>query len=318
MIPFRILYLFTVAGMASGTVGWYLSRMAVLLGFVDPKYATMLAIASAGVFVGPTVCAAENTFFSGLANAWRDALIGLATGIGGGLIGGVLGGLIFQKWGTLGASSDVIVRILGFVAVGVTLGAGQALHPPISVSRLLLGAVGGFVGGLVAGLVFWIAGNIASIDVNIQQAVALILISGSITLAVHLIVSLGAHAELVGDDNNIPKYDSRFRSPVFRDVINVFGSGDPGKASPKANLQIRANDPDIDQVHAVLEWAKDTNRYILTPYYVKAPEATNQGVHTYVDGVQITQPVVLRPGNTIQFGRTAFKFNLRRGAQGEV
>lgn len=314
MFPWAVLYLFSVAGMIAGASGWFVSELFSLLSpmALAKPWDSLPLFGAVGLFVGATICAAENVWMSGLANAWRDAVIGAATGVGGGVAGGWLGILAYQN---LVASNDILARVVAFVLIGLVIGVGQALHP-MSVSRAVWGLIGGMVGGVIAGLLFWVA-RFLPVSIDWVRVSSVTLMGGLLALAIHAIVSLSAHVELVGDDSNIAKYDGRFHSPVFRDALNVFGNGDPGRSSPKANLQIRANDPDIDAVHAILEWSEDTNRYLLTPLWVKMPEAQNQGAATYVNNQQVTAPIALKHGDTVQLGKTRFHFRLRRGASKE-
>jgi hypothetical protein len=310
MIPFRVLYLFMVAGATAGVTGWYFSQMIILL-FHLPVYTDLLTFTLVGLFLGPTVCASEKAWISGFSNALVDAALGLATGLGGGVVGGLLGGLIWKKLSTITAGGDVLVRPVAFIVTGVLLGVGNAFHP-FSLSKTVWGMVGGFVGGLIASLLLWVGLMIGGESANVVQAVSLALMGGVIALALHLIVSYSAQAELAGVETNIPKYDERFRSPLYRDMVNIFGNGDFGKSDARANLQLhRTNDDTLDPVHAVLEWSRDSNRYTLTPYHVKMPEATNQGVETYVNGQRLRQPALLKHGDIIQFGKTKFHFLLR-------
>jgi FHA domain len=315
MLPIGVLYMFSVVGMIAGALGWYVARVVLILAgpSVPTAYEPLVIFGIVGFFLGPTVCAMENAWMSGIANSLREAAVGLLTGVVGGLLGGWIGGLIFSMF----AESNVVVaRLLAFLIIGTTLGIGQALYP-FSFSKTVWGLIGGFAGGILAGLLFLIANNLG-MGINIVQAMSLTLMGGIIAIAIHAIVSLGAHVELVGDDENITKYDSRFRSTLYRDQLNVFGNGDPGRTSAKANLQIRANDSDIDPVHAILEWDETNQRYLLSPYWVVVPEAQQQGVATYVNNKQISKAATLKHGDVIQLGQTKFHFRLRASAQGSV
>ncbi|MEW6617776.1 MAG: FHA domain-containing protein [bacterium] len=303
MTFFRSIYYFGVTGCLAGLLGWFTSCWIVDLSF-SPLITAVAVGCLVGIFIGSFVCALERIMDSGITTCLGDFLLGALTGIIGGSLGGVVFFYLYE------ATKDTIPyfgRMFGWSTLGVLVSIAEAIRWR-SMRRALNGLLGGAIGGLIGGFIHHFLGTIFGPTVSMAWGITIL--GASIASGVSFACILGSDAYLQGvEGNKSSKYGEQYKKSLYRDARNIIGSGDPGRFSSKANIQI-VGDELIDSLHATISW--EGRQFFISPY-----ELPNQGEETYVNGHKIDRKQQLQHGDLICLGSSCFRFLKVRSSSGD-
>lgn len=299
----RSLYYYALAGALAGLLGWYLAATVVAsldLGAAD--ISAFIFTGAIGFFLGAFLCSIERIWDVGLLRpaAWsRDFILGAFWGLAGGLLGGFA---MLHLFSTFKISRPEYGRVLGTSALGMIIGIAESLRWG-STRRLVNGALGGTLGGILGGLVFQRLAAVS--EPVIPQALAFLVLGGSVGAFVSFIVTVGADAYLEGvAQNQNPKYQGAYTSAtISRDAQTALGTADTARRTPKANIQIDG-DPHIDALHAIFS-------YRGRQWWIR-PGEPPYGEETYVNGAPVLEQTPIENGDLLVFGKTYFVFRARR------
>lgn len=293
----RIYYNAIIGGMG-GLIGWAL--ITLFLRFSTESMAMLflkdaLLGALVGASIGAAVGSAEQLTGSFAFQKIRQAVFA-SGGIGmvAGMVGLVIGEVIF-----LVAGGGVWPRAIGWALFGALLGAGQGRVTGMP-SKGIFGALGGALGGLIGGstyerlsLLLRGLGMDREIALTVGGAIGLIILGACIGALIGLVEDILRRAWL------------RFSHGPLEGQTRTLDSGRSttlGRAD-KCTI-VLSRDPDVAPVHA--EISTQGQEFII---------AAREGSVLLRDGNSQTQihQHRLRPGDTIQMGRTRFTFQTDEG-----
>ncbi len=211
----------------------------------------------------------------------QHALSGLLGGAVGGLIGGLVGALLHTYAG--------LPRALGWMIMGIAIGAAEGLHQN-SFPRIRNGAVGGALGGLLGGYLF---GLLARPGAEMaSRAFAFVALGAAIGALIGLTHVVLKRAWLTVLDGFRPG-----RQLILDQVVTVLGRGD--------HLPLPLLGPTSRDLES--EHAKITRRADGT--FVVEDRNTQHG--TLLNGQRLLGPAVLADGDLLRLGGNIVRFNDR-------
>jgi hypothetical protein len=294
---FRLIYLSSLIGGWSAFIGWFFTEL-VLHWWIDEGgfLAGLLAVLMATLVAAPI--GGGVNLASGLGNPrLQDLLKRLAIGAVGGFLGGLLMSIPAMGLFALLQSIPVLGflgRVVGWSLIGVGIGVGMGALDGIfdrSWKKLRNGLLGGFLGGLLGGFTFvpisWLIGSPMS-----SRAFAFVLLGLSIGLFVGLVQVLLKEAWLSVEEGFRPG-----RQLILTQDLITMGT------SEKASLIFIAyGAKGVEPIHVQITRSPD-GRYVL--------QDNQSRTGTLLNGKPIAGPMLLRDGDTIQFGVNVVRFRER-------
>lgn len=211
----------------------------------------------------------------------QHALSGLIGGAVGGLIGGLVGAILYTYAG--------LPRALGWMIMGVAIGAAEGLHQN-SFRRVRNGAIGGALGGLLGGALFGLlvrpGAEMAS------RALAFVVLGiaiGALIGLTHVVLRRGWLTVLDGFRPG--------RQLILDQVVTLLGRGD--------HLPLPLLGPtsrDLESEHARITRRADGA-------FVVEDRDTRLG--TLLNGERLRGPAVLTDGDLLRLGGNILRFNDR-------
>jgi len=270
----------------------------------------LLYYASLGGLLGLALAAIEPIQDTGIGALRRDArwlLRGAAMGVAGAFAGGVAGEYLMSFLSSLlpGSGSSAILaalpRAAGAAVLGLFLGTTFGLLDMWrsgSMDRLVSSLTGGVVGGLGAAVAFTYLAQRPS-DMS---ALSLITLAACVLGAIGSVSVLRTEAFLLGQHGNPTKYRLGTYHQLVADAPNRIGSGGRSEGSLPTHFGI-AHDRDVRPEHAVIRRDPRSRQWWLERADVNATEL-------YLNDVRVAeQPVPLRHGDIITFGKIRFQFS---------
>lgn len=213
----------------------------------------------------------------------QNGLSGLIGGAAGGFIGGLLGGCLHTYAG--------LPRVLGWMTMGVAIGAAEGLHQN-SFRRIRNGAVGGALGGLVGGFLFDVLARPGAEMAS--RAFAFVVLGAAIGALIGLTHLVLKRAWLTVLDGFRPG-----RQLILDQAVTVLGRGD--------HLPLPLLGPgsrDLEAEHAKITRRED-GAFVV--------EDRNTRLGTLLNGRRLLGPVVLTDGDLLRLGGNLVRFNDRGG-----
>lgn len=295
----RIYYNAIIGGLG-GLLGWAL--ISVLLRFSTESTGMLflkdaLLGALVGACIGAAVGSADKLAGSfSLYKARREALLSGGIGLVAGLVGLVIGEIIF-----LATGGGVWPRALGWALFGALLGAGQGRVTGMP-SKGVFGALGGALGGLIGGstyerlsLLLRGVGLEREMALTIGGAVGLIILGACIGLLMGLVEDILRRAWL------------RFTHGPLEGQTRTLDPARPTTLGRSDGCTISlSGDPDVVSVHA--EIVRQGAEYVI---------AGREG-SVFLRNQSAQSPIqqhTLRPGDSLQLGKTRFIFQTDEGGQ---
>jgi hypothetical protein len=233
--------------------------------------------------VGAAIGAGLN-LVSGMSNAqWKRQLRRVAPGLVGGGVGGALGGLI----GSLAFSGLGLPRTLGWMIMGLGVGAAEGVYERSS-RKLRNGLIGGSLGGILGGLLFDpIAGGGSGM---FSQSLAFVILG----LAVGALIGL-THVVLKEAWLTVVDGFRAGRQLILSQPVTVLGRGDH---LPLPFLGYGGKDLESEHLRLV----RQANGTYLA-------EDNHSRIGTRINGQLIQGPVALHDGDLIRLGTNIVRFN---------
>lgn len=279
----RFVYHSAVLSGWAALAAWVVAECLVLRGSMPGAAATAIV----GAVLGAAISAGLQ-WTSGANNPrWARQARRLSLGLIGGGIGGASGALL----GELLYSHANLPRSLGWMTMGILIGAVDGLADG-SGSKLRHGLIGGGLGGLAGG---WLFDRIAVPDAEMAaRATAFVIMGVPIGALVGVAQVALKRAWLTVLDGFGPG-----RQLILSQPVTVLGRGDH-LALPFLGHSAR----ELDSEHLRIARQAD-GRFTL--------EDTGTRIGTFLNGRRVAGPVTLRDGDLIRLGGNIVRFNLRQG-----
>ncbi len=281
----RLIYYSALGAGWAALTGWLIFEI-FLLGRVPNWLASPVCGALVGGFVAAGLGVVGGLSSGAIAPMLKRLLPILLGGMGGGVVGAGLGELLFSLLG--------LPRALGWMVMGLGIGAVEGLFER-SPSKLRNGLIGGAIGGLLGGLLFDIfAGLLASPTGMTSRAVGFVVLGVCIGFGIGLVQVVLKEAWLTVLDGYRPG-----RQLILSQDRTTLGAGEwvhlPFMGAFSKGLE-------MEHLHLIRQndgsWLVEDNNSIM-------------GV--FVNGSRIQGQTRLRDGDKIKLGSNIVEFNERSG-----